>query len=86
MGWADFRIWRRKVRRWLSSTDVAKWKRSGKLLKALDLELQRKMEDISDQVLMSDAGPETILKRLDVMSGKRVDDEDRRAARECLLG
>eukprot|EP00959_Pyramimonas_sp_CCMP1952_P129375 2705451-Pyramimonas_sp.AAC.1 len=81
MGWTDFRIWRRKIKRWLSSTDVPIQKRSDKLLKTLDLELQRKMEDISDDVLMSSVGPDMIVKRLDTMSGKRVDDEDRRAAR-----
>ncbi|CAK0861939.1 unnamed protein product, partial [Prorocentrum cordatum] len=86
MGWTDFRIWRRKIKRWLSSTDVPIQKRSDKLLKTLDLELQRKMEDISDDVLMSSVGPDLIVKRLDTMSGKRVDDEDRRAARECLFG
>ncbi|CAK0852746.1 unnamed protein product [Prorocentrum cordatum] len=86
MGWTGFRIWRRKIKRWLSSTDVPIQKRSDKLLKTLDLELQRKMEDISDDVLMSSVGPDMIVKRLDTMSGKRVDDEDRRAARECLFG
>eukprot|EP00959_Pyramimonas_sp_CCMP1952_P407842 8547392-Pyramimonas_sp.AAC.1 len=28
----------------------------------------------------------TIIKRLDIMSGQRIDDEKRRAGRECLMG
>ncbi|CAK0907048.1 unnamed protein product [Prorocentrum cordatum] len=86
MGWSDYRLWRRRVVRWLDQTDVPPRKRSDKILKVLDRDLQRKFEDISDAVLQSAEGPMTIIKRLDIMSGQRIDDEKRRAGRECLMG
>eukprot|EP00959_Pyramimonas_sp_CCMP1952_P112551 2353158-Pyramimonas_sp.AAC.1 len=86
MGWSDYRLWRRRVVRWLDQTDVPPKKRSDKILKVLDRDLQRKFEDISDAVLQSAEGPMTIIERLDIMSGQRIDDEKRRAGRECLMG
>ncbi|CAK0846952.1 unnamed protein product [Prorocentrum cordatum] len=86
LGWSEHRLWRRGVRRWLAGAGVAVSRRADRILKVLDIELRKKFEDISDTTVVSDAGPQAILDRLDVLSGQRQDDEMRRVGRECLFG
>eukprot|EP00959_Pyramimonas_sp_CCMP1952_P094517 1977070-Pyramimonas_sp.AAC.1 len=47
--------------------------------------MQRQMQDLSDSVLTSADGAQTILARLDTLSGERHDDDRRKAGRECLF-
>eukprot|EP00959_Pyramimonas_sp_CCMP1952_P449464 9411226-Pyramimonas_sp.AAC.1 len=51
----------------------------------LPIELQRKLEHLKDDVLESEGGVAAILAHLDILSVERQGDEQRRAARECLL-
>eukprot|EP00959_Pyramimonas_sp_CCMP1952_P099560 2081406-Pyramimonas_sp.AAC.1 len=85
MGWPDFKLWRRRIVRWESSTDVAVARRADKVMKALGVELQRKLEHLTDDILTSSGGVQAILDYLDVLSGERRGDERRKTARECLL-
>ncbi|CAK0837390.1 unnamed protein product, partial [Prorocentrum cordatum] len=86
LGWSEYRLWRRGIRRWLAGTGVSVGRRADKILKVLDLDLRKKFEDLSDDILVSEAGPQAILDRLDALSGQRQDDEMRRVGRECLFG
>ncbi|CAK0809373.1 unnamed protein product [Prorocentrum cordatum] len=83
--WASYRMWRQKIQRWRRATDIAVWMQGDRLFKALDAGLQRKLEDISDDILCSDEGVDAIIGRLDLMSGERHGDERGKVARECLL-
>ncbi|CAK0863674.1 unnamed protein product, partial [Prorocentrum cordatum] len=84
-GWPEYKLWRRKVMRWRQSTDVGETKHADRILKALPIDLQRKLEDIPDEVIMSREGAQRVIDRLDLLSGERVGDEKRKAARECLF-
>eukprot|EP00959_Pyramimonas_sp_CCMP1952_P378140 7921170-Pyramimonas_sp.AAC.1 len=85
MGWPDYQIWRRRVRRWLNGTDIRPTKRADKILQALDLDLQRQMEDLPDSVLTSWDRAQSTLSRFDALSGERHDDDRRKVGRECLF-
>ncbi|CAK0797072.1 unnamed protein product [Prorocentrum cordatum] len=84
-GWGDYRMWRRTVLRWRTLTDVPSHKQADRLFRSLDQDLQRKLEDLDDDMLCSSWGFAAIIKRLDLMSGERHGDERRKVARECLL-
>ena len=83
--WNEYKMWRRQLIRWRQLTDVQPHKHADRILKALPMELQRKMDDLSDEVLTTSAGADKIVARLDLLSGEKVDDEKRKAGRECLF-
>ncbi|CAK0855864.1 unnamed protein product [Prorocentrum cordatum] len=84
-GWSEFKLWRRKVMRWRQTTDVDTHKHADRIMKLLPIDLQRKLEDITDEDLISDNGADKVIARLDLLSGERVGDEKRKAGRECLF-
>eukprot|EP00959_Pyramimonas_sp_CCMP1952_P195107 4079859-Pyramimonas_sp.AAC.1 len=48
--------------------------------------MQRRFEDMPDQMLMAESGAREILSRLDAWRGERHGDDRRKAGRECLFG
>eukprot|EP00959_Pyramimonas_sp_CCMP1952_P378881 7936558-Pyramimonas_sp.AAC.1 len=59
------------MQRWNRNTDVQLWRRSERFLKLFDWAMQAKFEDISEGVLCSQQWLDTLLTRMDIMSGER---------------
>ncbi|CAK0832426.1 unnamed protein product, partial [Prorocentrum cordatum] len=69
-GRPEFKLWRRKVMRWRQTTDVETHKHAGRIMKLLLINLQRKLEDITDDDLISDSGADKVIARLDLAFDK----------------
>ena len=83
-GWNNFRLWKRAIRRWHNNTDVAVWRRSEKILKTFEWDLQAKMDHLDEKVLASESYLDRIIEVLDVLAGERESSERRRAVRAAL--
>ena len=83
-GWAHYRLWRKAVVRWSSSTDVLLHRRADRILKTMDWELQARFEHIPDSDLCGEGYIDKILAVLDVLAGEKQTTEKRRAVR-CAL-
>ncbi|CAK0891031.1 unnamed protein product, partial [Prorocentrum cordatum] len=75
VSWADDKLWKRKIGRWTNATYVTISKRADRVVKQLPVDLQRKLEHLSDTALESSDGADAILAHLDVLSGERQGDE-----------
>ena len=71
-GWSHYRLWKKAVERWNRSTDIPVWRRSDKLLKLLDWDLQGRFEKFT-----SDKYLDLIFQVLDVLAGEREGAEKR---------
>ena len=78
-GWSHYRLWKKAVERWNRSTDIPVWRRSDKLLKLLDWDLQGRFEYVPEAELASDKYLDLIFQVLDVLAGERERAEKRRA-------
>ncbi|CAK0872986.1 unnamed protein product, partial [Prorocentrum cordatum] len=65
--WPEYKLWRRKIMRWRQTTDVVRHKHADRIMKLLPLDLQRKLEDITDEDLISDGGADKVIARLDLL-------------------
>ena len=83
-GWSNYRLWKRALVRWDSNTDVLLRRRSEKILKSFDWELQSELDHISDQDLQSETYLQNILAVLDVLAGEKEESEKRRCVRAAL--
>ena len=63
---------------------MAQYRRSEKILKSLEWELQAKLEHIDESVLASSGYLDAIFGVLDVLAGEREDSEKRRSIRAAL--
>ena len=78
-GWQHFRLWKKSLARWDAATDVAVRRRSEKVLKLFDWDMQARFEHLSDAVLTSDKYLEAMMQVLEGLSGEKAGDEQRRA-------
>ena len=83
-GWANYRLWRRALSRWNSNTDVAQWRRSEKVLRQFDWDLQSKFEHLTEEQLSGPQYLEHLFKVLDTLAGEKENSERRRAVRAAL--
>ena len=83
-GWGHYRLWKKAVQRWDRNTDIATWRRSDRLLRVLDWELQQKLEHLPETELATSAYLELILQVLDVLAGEKLESEKRRKVRAAL--
>ena len=83
-GWGHYKLWRRSLLRWDSNTDVALYRRSEKILKGLDWELQAKLDHLTEETLSTAGYLQAIFGVLDVLAGEKDDSEKRRAIRAAL--
>ena len=83
-GWGHYRLWKKAVQRWDRNTDIAVWRRSDRLLRVLDWELQQKLEHLPEDDLASTAYLDMILQVLDVLAGEKIESEKRRKVRAAL--
>lgn len=83
-GWAHYRLWKRALTRWDTNTDVLLRRRSEKILKTFDYDLQAKLDHLSDQALQSQGYLQSIFEVLDVLAGEKEASEKRRAVRAAL--
>eukprot|EP00435_Cladocopium_sp_Y103_P025971 s1981_g6.t1 len=83
-GFQHYRLWKKAVSRWHQSTDVKYWRRSEKILKSTDWELQARFEHISDQDLQGPNYLEHLFQVLDVLAGEKEFSEMRRSVRAAL--
>ena len=83
-GWAHYRLWKRALTRWDTNTDVLLRRRSEKILKTFDYDLQAKLDHLSDQALQSQDYLRNIFGVLDVLAGEKEASEKRRAVRAAL--
>ena len=85
-GWgANYRLWKRAVKRWDQATDVAQNRRAERIFKTMDWELQARFEHISDETLQGQFYLDEILQILDVLAGERQATEMRRTVRKALF-
>lgn len=83
-GWPNFRLWKRAVTRWHRNTDVAMWRRSEKLLKSFEWDLQSKLGHIPESVLSSENYLQSIFEVMDTIAGEKESSEKRRCVRAAL--
>lgn len=83
-GWPNFRLWKRAVTRWHRNTDVAMWRRSEKLLKSFEWDLQSKLDHIPESVLSSENYLQSIFEVMDTIAGEKESSEKRRCVRAAL--
>ena len=83
-GWQHFRLWKRALTRWNNNTDVLLKRRSEKILKTFDYDLQAKLDHLTDQALQSEDYLRNIFDVLDVLAGEKEASEKRRAVRAAL--
>lgn len=83
-GWGHYRLWKKSIKRWDGGTDVPLWKRSEKLLRTLDWDLQSKFEHLGDAELQGPQYLEVFFGVLDILAGERETTEMRRAVRAAL--
>ena len=83
-GWSYYRLWKKSIGRWNKSTDIPTWKRSEKLLRTLDWELQSKFEHISDEEMQSPGYLDVFFNILDTIAGEKEYTDMRRAVRAAL--
>ena len=85
-GWgANYRLWKRAVQRWNTTTDVALDRRAERVFKTMDWELQARFEHLSDAILQGETYLDEILQILDVLAGERQATEMRRTVRRALF-
>ena len=70
--------------RWDSATDVKYWRRSEKILKSMDWELQSRFEHIPDHELQGMGYLAHLFQVLDVLAGEKEFTEMRRTVRAAL--
>eukprot|EP00435_Cladocopium_sp_Y103_P074255 s37_g47.t1 len=83
-GWSHYRLWKRSLDRWNQNTDVMVWRRSEKVLKTFDWDIQSKLDHISDHDLQSADYLKHIYAVLDVLAGEKETSEKRRTVRAAL--
>ena len=83
-GWQNYRLWKKSVMRWNRNTDVPLYRRSERILKLLDWDLQSKLEHVSETILAGPQYLDAILEVLDTMAGEKEDTEKRRNIRAAL--
>ena len=83
-GWSHYRLWKRALVRWNSNTDVLLRRRSKKVLKSFDYDLQAKLDHISDQELQGAGYLNSIFAVLDILAGEKETSERRRVLRAAL--
>jgi hypothetical protein len=77
-------LWKRALVRWDSNTDVLLRRRSKKVLKSFDYDLQAKLDHISDQELQGAGYLNSIFAVLDILAGEKETSERRRVLRAAL--
>ena len=83
-GWSRYRLWKRSLTRWGSNTDVLLKRRSEKILKSMDWELQSKLDHLTDAELQGQDYLKVIFSVLDVLAGEKEESEKRRCVRAAL--
>ena len=83
-GWSHYRLWKKAILRWDASTDVKYWRRSEKLLKSMDWDLQSHFEHVPDHQLQGPDYLTHIFGILDVLAGEKESTEMRRSVRAAL--
>ena len=83
-GWPHYRLWKRAMTRWDMNTDVLMWRRSEKVLKTFDWDLQSKLDHLTDEALQSSDYLKHIFSILDVLAGEKEESEKRRSIRAAL--
>ena len=84
-GWAHYRLWRKAVTRWDTSTDIKMHRRADRIFKSMDWDLQARFEHLSDGDLTDHDYLSRILSVLDVLAGEKQSTEKRRAVRKALF-
>lgn len=83
-GFQHYRLWKKAVARWDVATDVKYWRRTEKILKSMDWELQSRFEHIPDEDLQGPQYLWHLFQVLDVLAGEREYTEMRRSVRAAL--
>ena len=83
-GWEHYRQWKRAVRRWDSTTDVAQEKRFDRATRTMDWGLQSRFEALSENVIQGQYFLDRVIDVLDALANIREGDDMRRVAREAL--
>ena len=83
-GWGNYRLWRRALSRWDANTDVPSWRRSEKVLRQFDWELQSRFEHLTEEQLGGAQYLQHLFQVLDTLAGEKENSERRRAVRAAL--
>lgn len=83
-GFQHYRLWKKAVSRWDAATDVKYWRRTEKILKSMDWELQSRFEHIPDEDLQGPQYLWHLFQVLDVLAGEREYTDMRRSVRAAL--
>ena len=83
-GWQNYRLWKKSILRWDRNTDVPLYRRSERVLKLLDWDLQSKLEHVPESVLAGSQYLNSIIEVLDTIAGEKEDTDKRRNIRAAL--
>lgn len=80
-GWTHYRLWKKAVLRWNQSTDVLFWRRSEKILKSMEWDLQSRFEHVADHLLQGPDYLDHVFAILDILAGEKETTDMRRNVR-----